>query len=182
MSKLRPTGEVELGPLGKWQGEGWVLGDRGKGVQRPSADRRSVQGVTTKGRSQATKGFASQAKETGLSPGTVGWLQVVSRGVSRFRKITPPAPVGGSGIGGVARREGGDGVKEGDGFTGWSQTRAGMVAGRCLGRLGRRLGEAEPLPIAVSRRGASLPPPHQHSLHSPGLSPAAPGNIPLERP
>lgn len=29
MSKLRPTGEEELGPLGKWQGEGWVLGDRG---------------------------------------------------------------------------------------------------------------------------------------------------------
>lgn len=135
-----------------------------------------MQGVTTKSRSQAMKGFAAQPKEPGLSPGAVGWLQAVSRGVAHFRKITPPA--GGSGTGGVARREGGDGVKEGDGFTGWSQTRTGTVAGRFLGRLGRRLREAEPLPIAVSR----LSPPHQHSLRSPGLLPAAPGNIPLERP
>ena len=30
-------------------------------------------------------------------------------------------------------------------------------------------------------RGARLSPPHQHSLHSPGLSPGAPGSIPLER-
>lgn len=139
-----------------------------------------MQGVTTTSRSQAMKGFAAQPKEPGLSPGAVGWLQAVSRGVAHFRKITPPA--GGSGTGGVARREGGDGVKEGDGFTGWSQTRTGTVAGQFLGRLGRRLREAEPLPIAVSRRGARLSPLHQHSLRSPGLLPAAPGNIPLERP
>lgn len=50
------------------------------------------------------RGFASQAKKLELPPGTVGWLQEVSRGLPCFRKIA--LALGGSGIRGGALEAG----------------------------------------------------------------------------
>lgn len=69
-------------------------------MQRP----RAQDVATERSGSQTMKGFTSQARELGLSPGTVGWLQEVNRGFPCFRKIT--LAVGRSGIGGGALEAG----------------------------------------------------------------------------
>lgn len=75
------------------------------------------------------KGFTSQAKELGLSSGTLGWLQEVNRGFHALERLPwlwvevgleaghwrqgDPHPKEA-----VARRKGSDGVKEGTGAVG----------------------------------------------------------------
>ena len=156
--QAKTHGRSRIGPCGEMAGPV-------EGVQRPRADRRRGQG---KSRCQTSKGIVSQAKESGLSPGTTGYLQLVSRGEWCLRKVTLP----------VVRSEIGEGAPGADtcpgmmelkrGWIHWVvQTRRGLKEDS-WGSWGGGIRKAEPLPITVSRRGARLSPLHQYSFHSPG--------------
>ena len=143
--QAKTRGRSRTGPCGEVAGPG-------EGVQRPRADRRSGQG---KSRCQTSKGIVSQAKEPGLSPGTTGYLQLVSRGEWCLRKVTLP----------VVRSEIGEGAPGADtrpgmmelkrGWIHWVvQTRRGL-AGDSRGSWGGGIGKAETL---LQARGRAVSP------------------------
>lgn len=143
--QAKTHGRSRIGPFGEMAGPG-------EGVQRPRADRRRGQG---KSRCQTSKGIVSQAKEPGLSPGTAGYLQLVSRGEWCLRKVTLP----------VVRSEIGEGAPGADSRPGMMELKRGWIhwvvpnqKRDSWGSWGGGIGKAEPLPIAISRRGQAVSP------------------------
>lgn len=79
--QAKTCGRSRIGPRGE-------MARQREGAQRPRADRRRGQG---RSRCQTSNGFASQAKKPGLSLGTAGYLQRVSRAEWCLSKVTWPA-------------------------------------------------------------------------------------------
>lgn len=170
-SKLRPAGEVELGPVGKWQDKGRV--HRGPGQTgeegREGAGARLRRASLLRPRSRA---FSWDH----------GVPAAVSRGEWCLRKVTLPAVRSeiGEGRGGTQGRHPPwrDGVKEGVDSLGGPKPEEGDS----WGSWGGGFREAEsPCPSLSPGEGPGCLPVISTASTAPGLSPAAPRNIPSER-